>query len=116
MSRKKLATVAVLASLVVGGGVYGGLKLLKKDWEDRKAEFVDALSAKFMTGGAPNKQVADKAAACVAEVLVPIADEQKCSVEDENVLNAMTECLNSNHEAQIAFLLALPVCIQESLK
>jgi hypothetical protein len=116
MSKKKLAAVAVLATLVVGGGVYGGLKLLKKDWEDRKAELVEALSAKFLTSGAPNKAVADKAATCVADALVPVADAQKCSAEGEDVLKAMSACLNSSQEMQIAFLIAFPACIQESLK
>lgn len=116
MSKKKLAAAALLACLVVGGGVWGGMKLLKKDWAGRQAEFAEALSAKFVEGGAPSQDVADKAAACVAEALAPAADELKCSAEGEDVLKAMSACLQSSQELQIIFMMAMPTCIQESLQ
>lgn len=116
MSKKKLAIATVLVCIAVIGGVFGGLKLLKKDWEGRKAEFAEALSAKFMTGGAPSQEVADKAATCVADALAPVADAQQCSAEGEDVLQAMSACLDASRELQITFMMALPQCIQEALQ
>ena len=115
MSKKKLV-VTVLFACLVGGGVWGATKLLKKNWVERQAELTEAISVRFMEGGAPSKAVADKAAACVAEALVPAADEQKCSAEGDDVLKAMSACLKSNQEVQVAYMLAMPTCIRESLQ
>jgi ribulose 1,5-bisphosphate synthetase/thiazole synthase len=115
MSKKKLATVALLTCLAVGGGVWGGMKFLKKDWTDRQAEFVEALSVRFQKSGAPSKAVADKAATCIADVIIPAIEAKKCSAEGENVLKAVDACVQADPDLQIALMLEVPLCIQESM-
>jgi hypothetical protein len=115
MSKKKLAVAALLATLGLGGGVWGGMRLLKPSWPDRQAEFAAAVSANFQKSGAPNKAVADKAASCLAEALVPMAEATGCPAEGENVLEVMQACLEGSQEMQITFMMVMPECIQESL-
>ena len=115
MNKKKLAVAVLLAALGLGGGVWGGMKLLKPSWPDRQAELAAAISANFEKAGAPSKAVADKAASCIAEALVPVAVAVECSAEGENVLETMQACLQGSQEMQITFMMAMPGCIQEAL-
>lgn len=115
MSKKKLAVVVSIACLAWIVGVFGVASFLEKDWSDRHDEFASALSEQYEQNGAPSKEVADKVAECIANVIVPAAEEIKCSAEEKDVLKAMGECLNSSQEMQLIFMQAMPDCMAKAL-
>jgi hypothetical protein len=116
MSKKKKLGITLLVCLGLSGGVLGGMLLLKKDWPDRKGELVEAISKRFEASGAPTKEVADKAAACVADFMVAVADKEQCPAEGDDVLKAMGKCIEASQELQIRLMLEAPGCIQKSLE
>jgi len=115
MGKKKLAAVALFACLAAGGGVWGGLKLLEKTWPSRTKELAGEISQKFQESGAPSKEVADKAATCVAEALAAAAAEAQCSPEGDSALKAVEQCMQSHQEVAMTLMMVLPACVAESL-
>lgn len=108
--------IALLAGLGVAAGVWGGSKLIKKDWPDRRDELVQELSSQFEKNGAPSKSIADTAAKCMADALIPVAVSVKCPAEGENVMKAMENCIQTNEKMAIILLMSAPVCSAEALK
>ena len=116
MNKKKWAIAALVACLGVASGILGGSKLFKQEWSDRKEEFAAGVSKKFLESGVPSKVVADKAASCLAEVMVSAAAEAQCSPKGEDVMEVMKACIQAHQELQITLTLAVPSCIEESLQ
>lgn len=109
---KKLVIVSLIC-LGLGVGIWGSMKLSTRNWSDRQAELTIALSKNLETNGISNKEIADKAAACMSEALVIAATEQGCSADDKNVAIAMQNCIDGNHDMKLYFLLATEVCALE---
>ena len=91
-------------------------RFFKKDWDSRKKELTTVVSNKFQHSGAPSVEVADKAATCLADMLVSVAKKLDCSAEGDDVIATMGQCLTSNQEAQVVYQLAMATCIAESTK
>lgn len=116
MSKKKLVLAGLVAVLGLGAGVWGASHLLKPTWEGRRQELVEEISEKMALSGAPSKKVADKAAECIVDALIPLAEELGCSVEGKNAVKVISKCIDANPKMQVVFLTTLPTCVQESLQ
>jgi uncharacterized membrane protein YebE (DUF533 family) len=114
MSKKKLAATVLFFGLVVGGGVWGVNAYSNSGWEGRKAEFTQALSARFEQTGAPTKDIADRAAACIADAVIPAVAAIDCSTENKDVLLAMNECAMANSEIGMLLGMSIQDCIAKT--